>query len=117
MTAARTKTTTPARKTTPPKDGVKHTADTTTITFRGQSFSFPNSRAQWPTMALQRFQRDDRWDAIEILLGPEQWYRLNQVAPLSADFAEFFGIFAGAANAALTVNDDNAADEPADADS
>lgn len=111
MTAARTKTT-PAHKTAPAKDGVKHTADTTTITFRGQSFSFPNSRDQWPTRSLQCFQRDDRWDAIEILFGPEQWYRLNQVAPLAADFAEFFGAFVAAA----TDADKPASDQPADAE-
>lgn len=107
MTEKKTKTT----------DGTASTPagpDVTTITFRGESFVFPSSRGQWPTVAMQKFQQA-RWvDGVELLLGPAQWRRLNQVAPAVDDFWEFFPVFAKAAGVAKP--DADADDQPADAE-
>jgi hypothetical protein len=77
---------------------VERGATTTTITFRGERFSFPTSQADWPTIALQRFQRQQNADGIELLLGSEQWRRFNEVAPVAREFWEFWGVFLGAVN-------------------
>lgn len=69
----------------------------TTITFRNVKFSFPASRAKWPTRAMQAFQHDSNADGLELLLGAEQWDLFNEVAPLMEDFYEFIPIFAEAA--------------------
>lgn len=74
--------------------------DVTTIEFRGQEFTFPADRGKWPTRAVQRFGRRQNVDAVELLLGPAQWDRLNVVAPALADFWEFFPIFAVASGLA-----------------
>lgn len=72
-----------------------------TVEFRGEKFTCPWSRAKWPTRAHQAFQRRNNADGIEFLLGPEQWDRLNTVAPAMEDFWEFFGAFTAVANAGL----------------
>lgn len=71
--------------------------DVTTITFRGKKFTFPADRGQWPTRAMQRLQRRQNVDAVEILFGPEQWDQLNELAPTLGEFWEFFALFADAA--------------------
>lgn len=79
--------------------------ETSTVEFRGQKFTFPKSRADWPTRAHQAFQRKNNADGIELLLGPQQWNQLNNVAPTMADFWEFFGVFCAVANAGLAEDD------------
>ncbi|MCV7255692.1 hypothetical protein H7J86_26355 [Mycobacterium hackensackense] len=79
---------------------IKRTTTKNTIDFRGRKFSFPRARAKWPTRAMQIFQRGvmERYpDAVELMLGAEQWDEFLDVAPLIEDFWEFFTIFARAA--------------------
>lgn len=78
-------------------DKVSYNGDRTVIEFRGSKFSFPTSRAQWPTRAMQAFQKRMNADGVEMLLGPQQWDHFNIVAPTMGDFWEFFPIFAFAA--------------------
>lgn len=81
--------------------------DVTTITFRGEEFTFPADRAQWPTLAMQQLQRKLNADAVETLFGPEQWARLNEVAPLLGEFYEFFKLFLKAAGFTFTEQNDD----------
>lgn len=88
-----------ARKTTKPAESTESAAsapakpEVTTITFHGKKFTFPVDQGQWPTQAVQRFQRRQYTDAVAILLGPEQWDRLTEVAPLYGEFSKFLAIF------------------------
>ncbi|WP_349318858.1 hypothetical protein [Mycolicibacterium canariasense] len=78
---------------------IKRTTTKHIITFRGRKFAIPRARAQWPTRAMQIFQRGtmERFpDAVELMLGPTQWDTFNEVAPLVGDFWEFFPILAEA---------------------
>lgn len=87
------------------------------VKFRGQTFTCPKSRSQWPTRAHQAFQRRNNADGIELLLGPQQWERLNEVGPTMADFWEFFAEFTAVANAGLVPDKDDESDSAeADAD-
>jgi hypothetical protein len=110
------KTKTPAAdKAVPVADGdpakaiVDRGATTTTITFRGEKFSFPTSQSDWPTRALQRFQSKANADGIELLLGPAQWERFNEVAPIAREFWEFWGVFLGAVNSGVPTNGNGSA--------
>lgn len=85
-----------------------------TVEFRGEKFTCPKSRAKWPTRAHQAFQRRNNADGIELLLGPEQWDRLNTVAPAMEDFWEFFGAFTAVANAGLVPDKSDKPDEDSD---
>lgn len=85
-----------------------------TVEFRGEKFTCPWSRAKWPTRAHQAFQRNNDVDGIELLLGPEQWDRLNTVAPAMEDFWEFFAAFTLLANAGLVP--DKSGDDKSDTD-
>lgn len=71
--------------------------DITTITFHGATYSFPTSRAQWPTRAMQAFQKRMNADGVELLLGREQWDMFNERHPTMGEFWEFFPLFARAA--------------------
>jgi hypothetical protein len=112
MTTARAPRKT-AQKTTDKPD-----FEVSTIEFRNAKFTFPKLQAYWPTRAIQCFQRGsatDRMDGIELLLGPEQWARFNEVAPLAGEFhAFYFGAFLPAANADVLGTGD---DSDTDADS
>ena len=93
------------------KPDPKPEIELTTVEFAGEKFTFPKLQAYWPTRAIQCFQRGgatDRMDGIELLLGPEQWARFNEVAPLAGEFhAFYFGAFLPAANAdVLGTGDD-----------
>lgn len=88
--------------------------DVTTVEFRGEKFTFPTSRAEWPTRAHQAFQRSDNADGVELLLGPTQWNRLNAIAPKMRDFWEFF--FGPFLAAARPKTDEDEADDKAEAD-
>lgn len=68
----------------------------TVIEFRKVKFRFPTSRADWPTKAFQAFQRQRHADGVELVLGPKQWARFNQIAPKISDFWEFLPLFAEA---------------------
>lgn len=95
MAAARTtttKATDPAKDDTeadPFADQIEIKDGTVTIKFRDSTFHFPDSRAKWPTRAVQAFQRGKNMDGVELLLGPKQWDALNEVAPAVEDFWEF----------------------------
>lgn len=75
---------------------IDYGATETVITFRGRKFRVPASRADWPTKAMQAFQKRMHADGVELLLGVHQWDVLNQVAPKISDFWEFFPILAEA---------------------
>jgi hypothetical protein len=94
----------PADTATPVDATVERGPTTTTITFRGARFSFPTSQADWPTLALQRFQRKENVDGVELLLGAAQWERFNEVAPAAREFWEFWGVFLGAVNSPAGSN-------------
>lgn len=80
------------------RSAAKSNPDVATVEFRGEKFTFPMSRAKWPTRAHQAFQRKNNADGIELLLGPAQWNRLNAIAPAMEDFWQFFGAFCAVAN-------------------
>ncbi|MCV7230664.1 hypothetical protein [Mycolicibacterium komossense] len=72
----------------------------TTITFRDNTFTFPTSRSEWPTRAMQIFQRGRAGtfpDGVELMIGTDQWDRFLDIAPKIGDFWEFFPIFTEAA--------------------
>lgn len=86
-------------KPSPFAEFIEHDGDTTRITFRETVFSFPRHRSDWPTRAMQVFQRGEMStfpDGVELMLGDEQWERFNEIAPRLRDFWEFFPIFAEA---------------------
>jgi len=95
-----------ARKATKPAVSSGDSAQTganpevTVIEFRGQKFTIPADRGEWPTRAVQAFSRRLNVDAVELLFGPAQWDRLNRIAPTLEDFWEFFPVFALAAGLA-----------------
>lgn len=109
--AARSRSRSTTAKTAAKPDPKKPEIELTTVEFAGEKFTFPKLQAYWPTRAIQCFQRGsatDRMDGIELLLGPEQWARFNEVAPLAGEFhAFYFGAFLPAANAdVLGTGDD-----------
>ncbi|OCB56123.1 hypothetical protein A5722_14590 [Mycobacterium vulneris] len=94
----------------------KANSDEATVEFRGQKFTFPLSRAKWPTRAHQAFQRKNNADGIEYLLGPAQWERLNTIAPSMEEFWEFFGTFLATVNKPAADKDDKADKDDEDGD-
>lgn len=90
--------------------------DMTTVEFRGQKFTFPTSRAKWPTRAHQAFQRKNNADGIELLLGPKQWDQLNTIAPSMEEFWQFFGTFLAAVNPPDDDEKDKAGEDAAESD-
>lgn len=103
--AARSRSTAKSAAKSGPK---KPEIELTTVEFRGQKFTFPKSQAYWPTRAIQSFERSHSTDGIELLFGPDQWERFNEVAPLSGEFYEFyFGTFLPAANANAAGTEDD----------
>lgn len=87
----------PEAEKSPFAEFIEYGDERNTITFRNVKFSFPASRAKWPTRAMQAFQQQAHADGIELLLGPQQWDLFNEVAPLMEDFWQFLPIFAEAA--------------------
>lgn len=79
----------------------------TTITFHGAKFTFPAKRGNWPTRAVQAFQRGHHTDGVEMLLGAQQWDRFNEVAPTLSEFWEFVPYFAEAAGFLIVEKNDD----------
>lgn len=79
------------------KDEPKDDPNIASIDFRGVRFTFPANRADWPTRAMQAFQKRQNADGVELLFGPAQWLVFNEMFPKLADFWEFFPQFAAAA--------------------
>lgn len=69
------------------------------IELDGQSFTFPRDRDEWPTAAIVmsgrvRVGRAVYTDVVELLLGEEQWNRLQKL-PFRC-FKEFLRLFSEA---------------------
>ncbi|WP_051407148.1 hypothetical protein [Nocardia sp. CNY236] len=86
-----------------PQDGAEATSaaqreaegiETVLCEFGGMTFEVPADPDDWPTVVHQAFARNAHIDAIEHLLGPQQWARFNHRFPKKRQFVEFSNLLA-----------------------
>lgn len=69
--------------------------DVVVLEFRGRKFEIPADMDDWPTLAHQAFAKQLHYDALEYLLGPQQWAILvTNVAHTRRDFVRFSNMVA-----------------------
>jgi hypothetical protein len=59
------------------------------IEYEGEEFKILADQDEWPTVAIQAFSNQKMIDAVEHLLGPQQWARFNVMFPKVKHFNEF----------------------------
>lgn len=68
----------------------EESSDTITLEFHGEKFTIPaDMDNDWPILARQAFGRAQNIDAVELLLGPEQWERYVGKFPRGRELNEF----------------------------
>lgn len=64
------------------------------IEYSGQEFKILADQDDWPVLAIQAFSKRLGIDAIEHLLGPQQWARFVTKFPKKRQFDEFSEVIA-----------------------
>lgn len=59
------------------------------IEYEGEEFKILADQEEWPTVAVQAFSKQLMIDAIEHLLGPQQWARFITKFPKQRQFNDF----------------------------
>lgn len=63
--------------------------ETVTVTYGGRDFTMPADQDDWPILAVQAFANQRQIDAIEHLLGPQQWATFVTFFPTRKHFTAF----------------------------
>lgn len=84
-----------ARRSAPQREAELEPGDVVVLEFRGRKFEIPADMDDWPTLAHQAFAKQLHYDALEYLLGPQQWAVLvTNVAHTRRDFVRFSNMVA-----------------------
>lgn len=77
------------------REAEHETGNVVVLEFRGRKFEIPADMDDWPTLAHQAFAKQLHYDALEYLLGPQQWAILvTNVAHTRRDFVRFSNMVA-----------------------
>ena len=78
-----------ARKTTPATRSpaqVEAEGGDTRFEWEGFEVTIPTDMDDWPTLVIQKFQRGQNIDAVELLFGREKWTEFNVLHPSRREF-------------------------------
>lgn len=83
------------RRSAPQREAEADPGEVVELRFGGRKFTIPADMDDWPTLAHQAFAKQLHYDALEHLLGPQQWALLvTSAAKTKRDFVKFSNMVA-----------------------